>query len=284
MQRGWFARRRGVAFAGTVLVVGLIGAGGCKNVQRGWPDPSAGALGYAEFCEADLGEVEDSVFDTIECEPLPGAIAVGSRFRVRVRLDEELPEEIEEARVEPASTRYLERVGTQLNALEPGRVALLARGSREIVDYMMVDLHEVDAIELDLPPTPPLDVAFDVQATPLGGGRMLGGELDYMWTSMSDGLEILSALGGTGRAELLITTEEEVTFEVTAGGHTESFTISAYPGPRRLRPGEGTDGGSDSGSGGDTESGTGTDTGTGTGTDGDTEGDADTGTESGGGQ
>jgi len=272
MRRGWFALRCGGTLAGMVMVVGLIGSGGCKNVQRGWPDAASGMLGYAEFCEADLDDFDDDTFGedpfgNDECTPLPSAFAVGSRFRARVRLSEDLPDEVKDQRIEPASTEYVDRLGTELTVLKPGRVALLARGTREIVDYTMIGLFEVDEIQIELPPTPPLDRQFDLQAMPLGEGRPLGGELDYQWTATSEGIEIVRELDG-GRAELLVTTIEDVTFEVSAGGHTEVFTLNAYPGPTRLRPAEGTGtGGSDTDGGTDTGSESGTDTGSESGSD-----------------
>ena len=293
MQRGWIARRCGGTFAGMLLVVGLIGSGGCKNVQRGWPDPASGMLGYAEFCEDDDGfddGFDDNVFgDEEACTPLPSTFAVGSRFRARARLSEDLPDEIENERVEPASTEYIDRLGTELTVLKAGRVALLARGRTEIIDYAMIGLYEVDAIDVDLPATPPLDEAFELTAVPRSGGLTLAGELDYQWTATLDGIEILTEFDRTGRASVLVTTIEDVTFEVSAGGHTEAFTLNAYPGPTRLRPGEGTGtGGSDTGSESDTGSDTGSDSGSDTdfGSDSGTDTGTDTGSDSstGGGQ
>lgn len=272
MQRGWIARRCGGISAGVLLVVGLIGSGGCKNVQEGWPDAASGMLGYAEFCEDDVDGFDDGfdddVFGEEDCTPLPSTFAVGSRFRARAKLSDELPEEIENERVEPASTEYVDRIGTELTVLEAGRVALLARGRSEIIDYVMIGLYDVDAIDIDLPATPPLDEAFELSAIPRSGGLTLAGELDYVWTATSDGIEILTEFDRTGRASLLVTTVEDVTFEVSAGGHTEQFTLNAYPGPSRLRPGVGTGtGGSDTGSDSGSDSGSDTDGGTDSGTD-----------------
>ncbi len=198
-------------------------AAGC-NTQRGWPDRAPGALGYAQFCEDD---------SSIECTEIATDFAVSSRFAVRVELSDGLPEEIESVGVRSASREFLEPQISGFVALQESEVALLAMGTREVIDYVLLALHDVDTIAVTLPEQPPIGDPFIVDATPFGDGTELAGELDYVWTSDAEGLEVVDEFARTGRAELLVTTQQEIAFEVSAGGHTERITFNAYKGPAR---------------------------------------------------
>lgn len=219
----------GLLAIGVVTSVGL----GC-NTQRGWPDRSAGALGYAEFCDADSDEIDIwGDIDEEVCVQLGSDYAVGGRLRVRTRLSDALPDAVEDNGVSSASPEYLDDTGLGLIALQEGQVAVMARGTREVVDYVMLTLRNVDAIVVVRPELPPVGQAFAVSAIPMGDGIELAGELDYVWVSQSEGLEVVSDEAGHGQARLRLTTPDEVTLEVSAGGHTQRVTFAGYAGPRR---------------------------------------------------
>ncbi|MEM6995087.1 MAG: hypothetical protein AAF721_31530 [Myxococcota bacterium] len=222
------------------LLVCTVGVGALAcNTQRGWPSRSAGSLGFARFCEGDggIGDVDYFGPDDEACDDIGRHFAVGSTLVVHVELSEELPDEIKDQGVESASREYLDFQGADLVALVEGEVALLAMGTREAIDYKLLSLHDVDAIEVALPDPVAIGESFAVDAVPFGDGNELSGELDYVWTSLSEGLEVTEQFDRHGRADLLVTAQGEMTLEVAAGGHTERITFNGYAGPSRTRPG-----------------------------------------------
>lgn len=126
------------------MFVGVVLAAGCSDYG-----PPRGELGLASFswvCDegADHG---------CDQERFPDDIAVGSTFEASFSVAREDIGRGSYGEVEGASPSWIEpaELGAGLMARAPGEVALLATRGGTLIDFTMVDLHEVSRVALRRP-------------------------------------------------------------------------------------------------------------------------------------
>jgi hypothetical protein len=174
--------------------------------QQGGPDGTPGELGKGGFvyrCDSDSDAACD---DGAETHPMPGAVALGSRFSVTFS-----PRAGEgSALVEPASKDFLtttQSFGSSFKALKPGTVALLARRGDRIVDLIHIQIAPVEHIQVDTGPVvrpSSLDVTSltlspgdtaELRAIPAGNaGEALAGSLSSTWSVADESVASISSL------------------------------------------------------------------------------------------
>ncbi len=281
-----------------VLAVVALCAVSCEDFGDGFSGDANGDLGYANF------RWECSGAGDLACEPdwedeFPRAIALGSRFDADFSLSTRIPDELDRGSLVFASNLGVRATSGDFEAMEPGRVTLMALTSDDAVaDFAAVDIRPVDALYVvydcdsvggdaqcgrSVSEVQVVGEPIDVRVQPSGDGEALVGQLDYEWEVLTPGR--LEMSGGDdndndvtllpvapGPAELVVRTgevERHLTLMIQAANNDIDSS-----GPKRTRPGE-TDSGSDDG----TETDTDTDSGTG----GETDTDTDMGTSSSGG-
>lgn len=214
-------------------------------------------LGALTSCGADEGELGDQYNGRFEyvctragdavCAEgvgptgiLPKDIALGAEFGVRYSGD--APASSNDVsfavKVVPASPALIQTVSAErFLALTPGHVALLGRGSNQIVaDLIHVRIAPVAHLDLtvDGQPVGALDAtsSVTVRAEPFdAGSRPLAGALVYAWASSDPSIFTVQTTEGSAVATLSGLEEGAALLTASAGGVEQSIqvTVGAQP-------------------------------------------------------
>lgn len=211
---------------------------GCGPLGTGG-ELSNGGFGYRCTSEGDP-TCDDPAWDYLGSGVtyMPSVLAVGARFGVVY--DGEAPEDEHGATyavtVVPASTRMVERSGSELLVTSPGHIALLGFGNGMVADFVhfraatptgiFLEQDGISATSLSLPS----GTARAVRATVLDeeGSRLAGG-VTYTWTSSDESIVQVSAAYGDNEATVSPVAAGQATIQVQVLGLSLDVPVEVTP-------------------------------------------------------